>query len=433
MKILIMPKLALFALIVPLFFSISPIAFFYDFPGEVIPYAIVIAPLLFCFLKPMGSVINISLLCSLVASSFPFVLFATLDPGNYGLMVKNLAYLNPVLYFISYGAILSVSARNKSLPRPDYAILLACILMGLTSLLAYVSTSLLELLRLVIVNDLGNRSVADLLAYSGSPGLFSEPSYQALVSVSILSSSLVSPLRGLNMKVFLLSVAIVFLTKSLTGISFVFLYLFIRMLFYFLPDILAFVNRLVVPVRTLVLLMLLPVVVLLLRLLSNSYSRLDKLLVLLSELDFADLLSSMQSIESSFGSGRFAQQFLGCESSLLELMHELIFKASASVSEINSCTTGFSTFQQALFSLGFFGSTIFISTILFSLIRYSSSIQQSLSSLALPRPTAMSIFFTVLNVLILGPVASPFVYMPLLTPFGYSNLNADKSSGQVLV
>ncbi len=361
-------------------------------------------------------------LYSFLFASLPLLLFLFLDLANYQIAIKNLAYLNPVLYLLTYSLISFALGQKKNLTRPIDIIFLSCVIMFFALLLGYLSPPALQLIRSIWVNDLGDRSVQALLGYSGSPGLFSEPSYQALLSVSILSSCLVSPLRGNNLKIFLVSLASILLTKSLTGISFAAFYICIRSLFGLFNSLIRAISWAKFRLTNAILCIFLLAAIFLLQAFASAYARLAKLFAMLADLDFLNLIESLQQVESSFGSNRFATQLLSCKSSVIELL----FAPSNNPEAIASCSTGFSTFQQLQFTLGSFAAIVILCLVIFNLWRYCSSLSVMNQCLAFIRPTRMSVFFTVVNVVILGPVASPFIYMPLLRPFHASASSHNK-------
>ena len=125
--------------------------------------------------------------------------------------------------------------------------------------------------------------------------------------------------------------------------------------------------------------------------------------------------NSFLSIENQFGSHRIFGQYSTCHTTVVEM---LFSNTPLTDDSWFYCVRGFSTFQQLQFSLGAFGALLILSYVLYALIKYTSSRefirQQGITILGLSLP----VLFTIFNILLLGPVASPFIYMPLLAPFG---------------
>ena len=252
--------------------------------------------------------------------SLPLVFFAIIAPGNIGLLIKNLALLNPFFYFLSFLAVLIGLKNNPQYLHPSSILFYAICIMFATVLLGHIFPPALELMRSLFVNALGSRTIAGMLAYSGSSGLFSEPSYQALMSVSILSSCLVSRISRPNLVVIILLLLTILLTKSLTGIAFVIGLILLRVSLQLLNAIVAFYPRLRLNIKFIYAAPLVLTSIFLFTLFSKSYSRLSLLITLLSEIDPFKLGNSFLSIENQFGSHRIFGQYSTCHTTVVEML-----------------------------------------------------------------------------------------------------------------
>lgn len=345
----------------------------------------------------------------------PLLIFIVLDPGNLDLMINNIAPLNPLLYYCIYTTVANCD-RPRILESASRVILLSALAMLATVLLGYISPGALDVVRNLFVSDLGNRRTSELLNYSGSPGLFSEPSYQALISASILGASLASPVCAISVLIATVSVVTILLTKSVLGFGVTLILLACRLLFSVWKRLmrLAYLQRLPSVQYLIIIVSGIFSSAIVILITSASYSRIDRLIQLTSSISPTKLIESLTVIEEAFGSNRLFVQAASCDQSLIA---QAFSDEANNHSGLTLCANGFSLFQQLWFTVGAAGGTLIAFSTVACLYMHSTSCTSHLSSRKLSTLRPMAVFYTLFGVVFLGPVASPLLYIPLLMPF----------------
>ena len=220
-------------LIVPLFFSFNPLSFVYKLPGEVIPWAVILFPFLYFFIKnptrDEGILVNRkNFLFFLFFILFSILGFFLVDQKQI-FSTKIISLLNPITYTFS----LLWLIKKKKIISSDFINLIFWInnFIILTCLLTYITPQVMDALRSIFVNDLGNRTSYFFLSHSGPASFYSEPSYFSLFEVTVLVSFISSRFSRQTILIIIQSLLIIIITKSLTGLILGFLSLLILVLY----------------------------------------------------------------------------------------------------------------------------------------------------------------------------------------------------------
>ena len=393
------------AIVIPLFYNLWPFKFIYNPPGEVIPYASLIFPLLFClpfFRKSLFSLIGFLTLL------FFTTLYLVLSFFSFNGIPNILGLFNPILYYI----LIFTCFSNQILPLSLFNnfLLNSCRIMLLFMAINSLFPQLYSFLRSFVVLDIAGRDVMFNLSRSGPSGLFSEPSYQSLIAVGIFAFFISSP--KFDPVKLLYPLLIILFSRSLTGYILALAYFLINLFLFRFGTLIPFIidrlrlTRYVTYSRLTKILLLFSSLGFLFSFLYG-YSRFHDLVTLFSEIDIFSF-PDLSEIESYFGSTRlFRENSTNSSlwSSLLVLFQFPQYSLLNLDPNLSTCWSQFFCFST-LVGLPF----LFILFFPFVLHIFSQILPAVRSSKQFILPTVVTLF----SVFILAPNSNPLCYLPLL-------------------
>ena len=210
-----------FYLVLPLFFSVNPLNLIYKVPGEVIPWAVLLLPLLFLISKKNQEYNFFVFEKPIFSFYITYILFTALGflliENNLSFIINSISLLNPFTYAIS----LLWLIKNRFIKIQNFLKIIFWVnnFIILTCLFTYISPDLMDFLRSLFVNDLIGRKSIGLIDYSGPAGFYSEPSYQGLFVVSILITFISTNLTKEKILIIIQCLFILFIVRSITALA----------------------------------------------------------------------------------------------------------------------------------------------------------------------------------------------------------------------
>lgn len=416
-----------FYLVLPLFYSVNPIKLIFEVPGEVIPWAFLLFPFLYFFIKNHTRDAGIFVDRKIFLFYLLFILLSILGfflvDQKQIFLTKIISLLNPIIYSISLlwlikKRIITSSDFIKIIFWVNNFIIFSC-------LLTYISPQTIDSLRSIIVNDLGDRKSLNMLAYSGPASFYSEQSYLSLFEVTVLLTFISSRFSRKTISIIIQSLLIIILTRSITGLGLAILSLLILVLYLTLKySFQNLLKRNIIKYNNRKIFVFVIISTISFFLLSKSgylnYGRFVRLIDFFQDNNLFSL-EALEKLESSFGSTRYMPMILGLvdNNNLPELLvNKFCFNDCSNFYLNDVFLSSFSFYFTFVSIFGIIIGNLFISYLIYIIYKYDSSLKYNSFNIKNQEKMSLRCFiFGIFSILFLGPIGSPLLLLPFISIF----------------
>lgn len=414
-----------FYLVFPLFFSVNPLSLIYKVPGEVIPWAVLLLPLLFLISKKNQEYIFFVFEKPIFRFYITYILFITLGflliENNLTFITKSISLLNPFTYAIS----LLWLIKNRFIQIQNFLKIIFWVnnFIILTCLFTYISPGLIDFLRSLFVNDLIGRKSIDLIGYSGPAGFYSEPSYQGLFVVSILITFISTNLTKEKILIIIQCLFILFIVRSITALAICFLALFLffsYLIIKYIFDNLFIHKKIPFNKKNLfILIIVLPVIYFLVFQSGYlEYARFQRLFEIAQEFNLISI-EGLIKVENLFGSTRFTPMIVGFMDN--KSIPELLINNFCLINCDNFYSnkyfpSSFSVYFSFIAMYGFILGNLLISWTIYILYKYDLNLKNNFLIFENSKKMNIrSLIFGLFSIIFLGPIGSPLLFLPFIS------------------